>query len=352
VSISAVSRKMLWGRAGNECAYPGCTARLLQDLEDAETGILRSRGAVIGEEAHIRGEKLDSARYDAAYLAVDEYPNRILLCPTHHTIIDKKGGAAWPPESLERIKAEHEAAKDALRDVAQQRKVELEERLAASVEYWETGLLDQWQRFTANLFQPHPKFRVSDLRVLMDKGAWLLAKDWPSDYPRMTAAFERWGFAVSQLCSWVNETFDAASEKETDWLELVRGHKRLVRIDRKAYDELLAQSLRESVVTWALIVDLTRATNLVIRAIRDDLDSLYRFHEGVVLFRIPDMIHGDQVRRVEFETVDWPTIGRGGLDRRQVNALVKSEYAARRLDRYDDLDPFTLTFEEPVPVDK
>ncbi|HAY96656.1 HNH endonuclease, partial [Shewanella sp.] len=41
--------------------------------------------------AHIKGNKLGSNRYDPEQTDVerDSYENLILLCPTHHTLIDK-----------------------------------------------------------------------------------------------------------------------------------------------------------------------------------------------------------------------------------------------------------------------
>jgi hypothetical protein len=49
----------------------------------------------IGEMAHIRGEKSGANRHDATQTPDqrDSYANLILLCPNHHTIIDK-------PESI------------------------------------------------------------------------------------------------------------------------------------------------------------------------------------------------------------------------------------------------------------
>ena len=63
---------------------------------------------VIGEEAHIVGEKPGAARYEALEpSARDGYENRILLCPTDHTIVDKQE-EAWPTERLRHAKTDHE----------------------------------------------------------------------------------------------------------------------------------------------------------------------------------------------------------------------------------------------------
>jgi hypothetical protein len=63
---------------------------------------------VVGEEAHIIGAKPGSARFEPRPLAIrDGYENRILLCPTHHAIIDGLP-EDWPVGRLEAVKTEHE----------------------------------------------------------------------------------------------------------------------------------------------------------------------------------------------------------------------------------------------------
>lgn len=101
--------KLLWGQAGNRCAMPGCEARLSSG---------EGNGVVWGEIAHIRGEKPGSPRWDPEFRSteVNTYSNLILLCPTHHTEIDKNP-TQWTVGELNRIKKQHE---DRVRNTAQQ----------------------------------------------------------------------------------------------------------------------------------------------------------------------------------------------------------------------------------------
>jgi len=90
--------KLLWGRSGNRCAI--CKLELTPD-GDRET---------LGEMAHILARSTDGPRGDST-LTSDErnkYKNLILLCPTHHTEIDKNF-KDWPAEKLRIIKEKHEA---------------------------------------------------------------------------------------------------------------------------------------------------------------------------------------------------------------------------------------------------
>ena len=95
--------KMLWGRSGNRCAFPKCDTTEL--AKEGSTG----KNIVIGEMAHIIGEKLGSARYDPDMDEElrDGYKNRILLCPTHHRTIDKDEDL-YTVEKLLEMKSEHE----------------------------------------------------------------------------------------------------------------------------------------------------------------------------------------------------------------------------------------------------
>jgi hypothetical protein len=92
--------KKLWARSGNLCSFPGCGQELAPD---------RQANRVIGEEAHIKGEKPRAPRYDANQSDEERngYSNRILLCPNHHTQIDAEPDV-WTVERLLIMKREHE----------------------------------------------------------------------------------------------------------------------------------------------------------------------------------------------------------------------------------------------------
>ncbi len=63
-----------------------------------------------GEVCHIRGVRPASARYDPGQTDLERhaYANLVLMCPTHHTVIDDDE-EAYTVERLCKIKAEHEA---------------------------------------------------------------------------------------------------------------------------------------------------------------------------------------------------------------------------------------------------
>jgi hypothetical protein len=95
-SISDIKR--LFARSGNRCAFPKCRAPIVVN----ET--------LTGELCHIKGKRPGSARYDPGQTDVERhaYPNLVLICPTHHTVIDDDEDA-YTVERLCKIKATHEA---------------------------------------------------------------------------------------------------------------------------------------------------------------------------------------------------------------------------------------------------
>ena len=89
--------KILWGRSGNRCAI--CKLEITPDGE-TET---------IGEIAHIisRSAKGPRGNSPLSLEKRDEYSNLILLCPNHHSEIDKYS-KKWPTAKLHEVKANHE----------------------------------------------------------------------------------------------------------------------------------------------------------------------------------------------------------------------------------------------------
>ena len=86
MAITEKSIKLLWSNAAGRCSFTGCTEKLT--VEQAA----ESAPHTLGEMAHIKGRRKDANRYDATQNDVerDDYENLILLCPNHHTLIDKK----------------------------------------------------------------------------------------------------------------------------------------------------------------------------------------------------------------------------------------------------------------------
>lgn len=103
MAISVRDRKLLWALSGNLCAFPGCQQRLTHEP------VPGAYSTIVGEEAHIvarepagpRGQPRDG-------VTIDGYPNLVLLCPTHHRIIDDQP-FVYSIQAIQAFKQAHEA---------------------------------------------------------------------------------------------------------------------------------------------------------------------------------------------------------------------------------------------------
>jgi hypothetical protein len=104
MSATYPTKLLLAFRSGDRCAFPGCTKHLTVDAPNGGDAI------VLGEAAHMAGEKPDAPRYIASMSDEqrDHYDNLIYLCGDHHTQIDKQH-THFPIPSLQRIKIDHES---------------------------------------------------------------------------------------------------------------------------------------------------------------------------------------------------------------------------------------------------
>lgn len=96
------TKKRLFALSGNQCAFPGCTNKLI-----AEDGI-----TVVGQIAHIQSANKGGARYypEISDKERADFPNLLLMCDEHHKIIDNKANEDnYPIELLKKWKSEHDA---------------------------------------------------------------------------------------------------------------------------------------------------------------------------------------------------------------------------------------------------
>lgn len=115
--ITPHTRKRLWGRSGNRCAFPGCEQRLVEPTRDV------AEGTVVGEECHIiaKRDSLKVAR-SVSLLAPEEkelyaaliadrngFENYVLMCRVHSAVIDDVAQGYSVADVLE-MKRAHEQA--------------------------------------------------------------------------------------------------------------------------------------------------------------------------------------------------------------------------------------------------
>ncbi len=102
MSITDKTRKLLWGRSGSRCAF--CRTQLIMDSTPHDDE------SVVGEECHIVSRRPSGPRHLPAFPPdeIDSYDNLLLLCRTHHKMVDDQL-STFTPEALHQLKGNHEA---------------------------------------------------------------------------------------------------------------------------------------------------------------------------------------------------------------------------------------------------
>ncbi|OIU71020.1 HNH endonuclease [Rossellomorea aquimaris] len=115
--------KILWGRAAGRCSY--CNEDLTRTFEQGSI--------TLGEMAHVIARSQNGPRGSAEFLAEnerDKYENLILLCPTHHRLIDKAPRNFAVEDILEWKRRHEEKVNFSLSNIEVQTFYELCERVA------------------------------------------------------------------------------------------------------------------------------------------------------------------------------------------------------------------------------
>lgn len=119
MSITDKTRKVLWGRSGNLCAF--CKAHLVVDASALDSE------SIVGEECHIISGALNGPRHDPnlGLDVIDSLANLILLCRIHHKLVDDQS-ETFTAEMLRQLKTNHENwVKDRLSQSSQPEPVRL-----------------------------------------------------------------------------------------------------------------------------------------------------------------------------------------------------------------------------------
>ena len=102
MAISTKTRKILWARSGNRCAVCRCELVIESTANDP--------AAIVGDECHIISKQPTGPRSRLGIEVdtdLDSYDNLILLCKTHHRLIDEQTNK-FSVDRLREIKIAHE----------------------------------------------------------------------------------------------------------------------------------------------------------------------------------------------------------------------------------------------------
>lgn len=178
--------KLLWGRAANRCSMPGCRKELSHDNKNIELS-----SYTLGEQAHIIGEKEGAPRGKSLLTESERnsYHNLILLCPTHHTEIDKNE-LNWPVEKLHYIKSTHELwVRETLGDSSDNKLLAKQLALTSIIDTTvELCQLENWKSWTSKALSPNPCWEDTSPHRLFEFRQKVAAAIWPEEYQELKRA--------------------------------------------------------------------------------------------------------------------------------------------------------------------
>lgn len=276
MAVGMVDRKMLWGRSGGRCAICGVTLANITDL---------GHSSIIGEEAHIVAKEEDGPRGKSPLDGPrrDEYSNLILLCPTHHTEIDKvpSGVESYPVERLVEIKRAHE---EKILSSGQ-----LDEAGQRAAEQW-AYLIDQlnarmgwpdWMDSTASLFRADgPALFETVHERLHEASKWIFSRVWPPTLSHLRETIETLNYVLMDLLQTFELHADPVERAQNKYYRTERFYK-IQEWNPDLYSQLLEEYKDHVSLVRDLSFELTRYSNFVADIVRREIDPTFRFEEGV-----------------------------------------------------------------------
>jgi hypothetical protein len=294
MSITLRDHKMLWGRAGARCSMCRTHLATISDIGLA---------SVIGEEAHIVARNVDGPR-GTSPLATEQrnsYSNLLLLCPTHHAIIDDfpNGPVEYTVELLHRIKTEHEQWVMSLDSFDKNLQL-AEEQWAAMVDALDKRMSwDSWTQDMSLLFSHDQLLSVATYERLKETNSRIFAFIWPAGHTYLRNTIKAMGRVLNDLLL----TFEGHMTAWRDEDELLHT-KKFYKIEywsSEDYNALLAEYEVHTALVEDLCFELTRYGNLLAEVIRSEIDPTHRFEQGALLIRYGvDIMWDDTMYRPEF----------------------------------------------------
>ena len=260
--------KLLWGRAGNRCSI--CRHELSHDAPPSHKYLL-------GEQAHIIGES-HSAPRGKSLLTKDErnsYHNLILLCPNHHTEIDKNE-AAWPVERLHQIKSQHELwVKETLSSQSDLTTQAHQVIVSSIIDKIVTACrMDEWEGWTSFALSSEQQWADG-----MNNALYQLVKDtqkvlWPKELDELKRAC----LTLSQATYKASEIFWSNAELHDGFWHSIRFYKEPPNNPNYQSDLTEFERWQDECYHWIRVA--TKAANWFADMVRRDVNPLFFAEHG------------------------------------------------------------------------
>lgn len=281
VGVSLRNQKILWGRSGNRCALCRCELT----VEGSQT----DPTSVIGEMCHIVAKDLEGPRGDSI-LSRDErneYENLILLCPTHHKVVDDQVDT-YTVEKLTELKREHELWVRTTLGYDEEKEGD-DGIYSLLIDEWvKKADLDGWLAWTSHLLSwGSPSMSVKREESLLELTTWLFGRIWPGTQPELEASLDNFQRVLDDLRSLFLKHADASHGSGNVYR--TRKFYKIPKWDPVRYDRLFREWEFHVDAVQDLTLELTRAANYVCDRVREFIMPSYRLQEGALVIEYGPM---------------------------------------------------------------
>ncbi len=239
--------------------------------------------SIIGEMAHIVGEKQDGPRGDSTLSESerDEYHNLILLCNNHHKLVDDQS-STYTVEKLKEWKANHEmrVKKSLGLDTKRQNDDEI---YGSYIDKWiELADVDEWENWGSFILSSHtPMLSVKNYERLKELNKYLLSRIWPGRHTELERALINFRRVLNDFMNVFDTHMEIHQEKEE--FRYTRKFYQIEAWDPELYHKLLEKFNYHVALLDDLMVELTRAANYVCEQIRKSILPSFRISKGALL---------------------------------------------------------------------
>lgn len=304
MAISLQTRKMLWGRSAHRCAI--CKMELVVDSTQTDDE------AIIGDECHIVGKKIDGPRgdYPLDLGKRDNYDNLIILCKIHHKVIDEQP-QTYTIDKIKEIKRDHEQWVRSSLSEYDDSKQKDDEIYTRYIEVWEKKAdIQNWLGWSSNVMSPEHYMDINLYRNLEDLRLWILSRVWPKRYESLEASFENFRRVLEDF----QKVFRMHSVKWGDDSIKVNKFYQIEDWNPEKYNRLLNEYEFHVALIQDLMLELTRAANYTCDQVRKFIFSSYRLEEGAILVEIgPYKFLEFEILRVKYKSDEMEHIPYPGL---------------------------------------
>lgn len=282
-----------------------------------------------GEQAHIVAEEEGGPRGKSPLTAAqrNSYPNLILLCPTHHTKIDKAPDE-YPVELLHQIKAEHELwfekARVTAADKAKQANDYIYAQLVDSAA--KLCMFEEWESWTSWPLSTHPCWKRAWIESVGEFRRLTLRANWPGANLELERALNALALNLSLA---VKVFSQHCHQDEDEWVREIRFYKRGEDTDR--YGSLLEQYERWIDEQNELVTDATKCANWVAEVVRRDINPMFFAFPGKFVITYGPDINMRYVTRVAEYSVEDKLAEPARIEGKWKNALEADRQRQREL---------------------